>query len=209
MLRLTTHTDLPSGDTEIQDYEVWAHAVAPSRLTATGPNDASSGIWPFEPLTKSRRRAAGTPRCRHFLSVSGLTPIARATSATTSQSTVLIMPSIDRDHRSRCQGTDGADIHYGVVGTICPMPQKLPDSILQKRKKLCARTKQLRRASGLSGPTVAEKLGVEYERYKKWERRNPMPAEYIDDFCFIVGGDPTYLTTAVAAVDRQPRKKQT
>lgn len=61
--------------------------------------------------------------------------------------------------------------------------------------ELCARTKALREATGMTGEQMAIVLGVPVERYRKYENRSPLPAYLMQRFAITVGTSLDYLLT--------------
>lgn len=66
-----------------------------------------------------------------------------------------------------------------------------------------ARTKQLRKASGLTQEETAIALGLPLDTYKKYEKRSVMPLYLVDRFATIVRGDLVFLITG-----RKPKPKR-
>ncbi len=66
---------------------------------------------------------------------------------------------------------------------------------LDKEKQLASRMKELREARGWSQPTMAAKMGVAFERYKKWEQRGKLPLSYAELFCDLTQADLGYFIT--------------
>jgi DNA-binding XRE family transcriptional regulator len=61
--------------------------------------------------------------------------------------------------------------------------------------ELCARTKALREATGMTGEQMAIVLGVPVERYRKYENRSPLPSYLMQRFAITVGTSLEYLLT--------------
>lgn len=80
-------------------------------------------------------------------------------------------------------------------------------SPVQFNKDIAARLKAARIAAGYENAReFATLLGVEYERYKKWESgRTPIQHEYIPRACELTGKDANYfygIRTATAEKER-------
>ena len=60
-------------------------------------------------------------------------------------------------------------------------------SVRNFKTQFCDRTKTLRERRGLTQAQVAHALGIEIDRYKKYEQRSPMPHEFVTRFCIVVG----------------------
>jgi len=66
---------------------------------------------------------------------------------------------------------------------------------IQFNKELAMRLKAARIAAGYdTQPPFAKALGIELERYKKWESgRTPIQHEYLTQVCELTGKDPNYF----------------
>jgi DNA-binding XRE family transcriptional regulator len=78
---------------------------------------------------------------------------------------------------------------------------------VQFNKELAMRLKAARIAAGYdTQPQFAKDLGIELERYKKWESgRTPIQHEYLTQVCELTGKDPNYfygVTAREAAIKR-------
>jgi transcriptional regulator with XRE-family HTH domain len=60
---------------------------------------------------------------------------------------------------------------------------------------LCERVSNLRRERGWTAEQMATALGVPSDRYRKYEKRSPLPAYLMESFCLIVDCDLDYLLT--------------
>lgn len=60
---------------------------------------------------------------------------------------------------------------------------------------LVQRTHDLRKGRGWTAEQMATALGVPVERYRKYEKRSPLPAYLMERFCLIVDCDLDYLLT--------------
>ncbi len=106
----------------------------------------------------------------------------------------------------------GGVAHAGIIGQIV---QFVKDNMSRDRKMpasdtrgmndsnrellfneaLIARTQDLRRERGWTAEQMATALGVPVERYRKYEKRTPLPAYLWEPFCLIVDCDLNYLLT--------------
>lgn len=57
----------------------------------------------------------------------------------------------------------------------------------------CGRVKRFRNETNMSAEKMAELLDIPAERYRKYEKRSPMPVYLIEKFCLIVGCDLEHL----------------
>lgn len=58
-----------------------------------------------------------------------------------------------------------------------------------------ARTKEVREASGDTQPKTAEKLGIDWTTYAKYETRSVIPVELLDKFCEMYKVPVEYILT--------------
>lgn len=58
---------------------------------------------------------------------------------------------------------------------------------------LCERTKRFREETGMTAAQMADLLHVPADRYRKYERRSPLPAYLMERFCTAVGCDLEHL----------------
>jgi transcriptional regulator with XRE-family HTH domain len=77
---------------------------------------------------------------------------------------------------------------------------------------LCARVHRLRKERGWTSEQMGIALGVQPDRYRKWEVRTPIPHFYIERFALIVGRDIEYVLTGKSAsrvnvMAEKPRKR--
>jgi transcriptional regulator with XRE-family HTH domain len=61
--------------------------------------------------------------------------------------------------------------------------------------ELCERVSTLRRERGWTAEQMATALGVPPDRYRKYEKRSPLPAYLMVSFCLVVDCDLDYLLT--------------
>lgn len=82
------------------------------------------------------------------------------------------------------------------LGTFCHLPgmAKPPSEALFKANFL-QRVRDLRDAKGWTQTYMAEMLGVPYENYKKWEKRDYMPHYVIPRFVGMMGVSIEFLYT--------------
>lgn len=69
--------------------------------------------------------------------------------------------------------------------------------------ELCGRVKRLREERGWTAAQMATALGVPAERYRKYERRSPLPAYLMERFCLAANTSLEYLITGKDAPARQ------
>jgi hypothetical protein len=83
-------------------------------------------------------------------------------------------------------------------------------SPVQFNKDIAERTKAARIAAGYgSQQEFAKALGVDYERYKKWESgRTPIQHEYIPRFYELTGKDANYLFDIRFALSERERERE-
>jgi len=62
-------------------------------------------------------------------------------------------------------------------------------------QELCARVQELRAAKGWKQEQMAVALGVPVERYRKYERRSPLPSYLMERFALITDCSVEYLLT--------------
>lgn len=81
-------------------------------------------------------------------------------------------------------------------------------SPVQFNKEIAERTRAARIAAGYgSQQEFAKELGVDYERYKKWESgRTPIQHEYIPKFYELTGKDANYLFDIRTAGEERARR---
>lgn len=60
---------------------------------------------------------------------------------------------------------------------------------------ICARVKELRMARGWTAKQMALALNVPADRYRKYERRSPLPAYLMQRFALITGVSIEFLVT--------------
>jgi hypothetical protein len=179
------------GVLEFRTYEI-DHAADSGALK-------SSGVA-LPKRIKGKRQRCGTPRCRHFLRVEGEMPSLSAPSLISFQSSLSAMTLSFRDNLSLRQGTKWS-------AAVSPGANKLwamtDDDQTQRlyNDGLRARTRALRKAKGYSYKKMALYLGgIEWEAYKKYETRSPMPAYLYERFCDITCGNVTWLVTGKGAM---------
>lgn len=63
----------------------------------------------------------------------------------------------------------------------------MPDASKELDRAFVQRTKELREKRGYTQAQVALALGIELERYKKYEQRSPMPHAFVPRFLLCVG----------------------
>ena len=98
------------------------------------------------------------------------------------------------DGLSRQVGTTIPVTETVVKRTICPHMGRGTTSTSTK-KGIAARLKAGRIAAGFgTQAALAKELGIELERYKKWESgRTPIPAEFVAAVCQAIDKDANYL----------------
>ncbi len=69
------------------------------------------------------------------------------------------------------------------------------DSELEFNIEFVRRVKGTRKATGWTQASMAEALGIPFERYKKYEQRSPLPHYLIAKFCELTLSDIRYLMT--------------
>jgi len=60
---------------------------------------------------------------------------------------------------------------------------------------LCARVHELRLERGWTAEQMAIALGVSADRYRKYEKRSPLPAYLMERFCLVANCSLEYLLT--------------
>lgn len=68
---------------------------------------------------------------------------------------------------------------------------------------LCGRVKRLREQRGWTAAQMATALGIPAERYRKYERRSPLPAYLMERFCLLANSNLEFLITGQDAPPRQ------
>lgn len=68
---------------------------------------------------------------------------------------------------------------------------------------LCARTRCLRKERGWTAEQMAIALGINVDRYRKYESRTPLPHYLVERFALIVGRDIEFVLTG----KHPPRRK--
>lgn len=71
------------------------------------------------------------------------------------------------------------------------------------RRAFVKATQQLRDRTGLSQQQLAIALGVDLPRYKQWERRSPLPPEFMERFCITVRTEPSEVFALASRLLRQ------
>lgn len=59
----------------------------------------------------------------------------------------------------------------------------------------CERVQTLRKERGWTAEQMATALGVPPDRYRKYEKRSPLPAYLMEQFCLVVDCEMEYLVT--------------
>jgi transcriptional regulator with XRE-family HTH domain len=62
-------------------------------------------------------------------------------------------------------------------------------------RDFCARIRKLREGRGWTQLQMATALGIPLDRYRKYEKRSPLPHHLIERFSLIVGRDAGFLLT--------------
>lgn len=110
------------------------------------------------------------------------------------------MTPISRDSLSLRQGTKWSAAISPGANKLWAMADEDKTQRLYN-DGLRARTKALRKAKGFTYKKMALYLGgIEWEAYKKYETRSPMPAYLYERFCDITGGNMTWLVTGKGAM---------
>lgn len=219
-MRIATIT-FANGQAHIRQYErTSGHAAGSFSAASNATSVIDPPIWR---MIASLHLCGTDPRWCHFFKASSRTPRARAASSMRVQ----LMSSMGLDSRDRVslrQGMSWSDIQGTVAGNVLPMPRPLKNPPASTFASImCARAKAIRERSGTPGQTMARYLGVDYDTYKKWEYRTPMPHKHIELFCAICNTSAHELYTgeqlpvalseetiaAIAAAQKRPevRKK--
>ncbi|MBN8955257.1 MAG: helix-turn-helix transcriptional regulator [Rhizobiales bacterium] len=83
-------------------------------------------------------------------------------------------------------------------------PQTPADASTYK-SDFIARVKEAREARGVTQEWLAERLGIEQDKYKQYETRSFLPHQYVEMFCLACGISETWLFTGKGDA---PRKRQ-
>ena len=90
--------------------------------------------------------------------------------------------------------TDGPSYHRGM--TVWSEEQEFTEALL-------ARVHKLRSEHGYTAEQMAIALGIPAERYRKYEKRTPLPHYLIERFAVIVGRDVEYVLTGKSSRPRR------
>lgn len=103
------------------------------------------------------------------------------------------VPLIARDELSRQASTIVPVTGQPHAGTMCPMGRNKTPA--RMKSELAKNLKAARIAAGYkTQKDFADALGIEVERYKKWESgRTPIQHQYIPRACDLLNTDPNYL----------------
>lgn len=158
------------------------------------------------------RHRAGTPlRCHHFLVACSETPRRPATAATLERRSRVML--ISRDELSPVSMVVPGDELSQVQRTTWGLTVvrsggqwgMTASSLTEWNLKFCRRIAELRDARGWTQQQMADALGINLERYKKYETRTPMPHGFVSRFALIVGREIEDLY----AVDRPVKRPRT
>lgn len=118
-------------------------------------------------------------------------------------------PDSDGDYLSRQWGAICPVTNQVLKGTMCPRMGR-GTSPAAVKKAIADRLRSARVAYGngeayRTQALFAKALGIEVERYKKWESgRTPIPPEFIGPICDLLGKDANYLYGIAA---KEPLRK--
>lgn len=141
---------------------------------------------------RGRRHLCGTPRCRHFLRAASFTPSSLAKRA---MSASVGIAADDRDHVSPMSRPSWDVKSQAELSSISAMKR----SVSLVDRAYIERTKELRKAAGLTQQQMADALQIPLERYKKYENRSRLPGNLLHPFSVIVRRPVEYVLTGQAA----------
>ncbi len=182
-MRIATITGVAPGCFEVRVYEI-SHAARPlsSALKSFGE------ISPSAFSISGSRHLCGTPRWRHFLREASLTPRRSANLSIKDQSS-FVMTTIVRDGLSLSQETIRPQIARDNLSYHPGMGEDEDQTDSKYLEALLALTRALRESRGprWTQQRMADHIGTTLAKYKKYERRTPMPHRLIVRFCETVG----------------------
>ncbi|MDJ0512789.1 MAG: helix-turn-helix transcriptional regulator [Methyloceanibacter sp.] len=76
---------------------------------------------------------------------------------------------------------------------------------LNRAKAIGKRLQEARKWREWSQQTMAYKLGVETQRYAKWEQRGNFPLDRLEEFCDLTGASVQFIILGVHPGEQPPR----
>ena|ERR1017187_246858 len=181
-MKLCSITPVLGGGFTVRVYEV-GHAAD----SIFEDSIASTGTLPPVLRLIGSHHLLGTPRWRHFLRANALTPSSSAALSTNSQSSGLgfSMTQTNRDDLSPRQGTIRSRVNWDSLSYDGGVTDDTDETDAKYLEALLALTRALRKVKGplWTQDKMATHIGTTLAKYKKYERRTPMPHRLIVRFC--------------------------